>query len=112
GGPPAPPGKMKPADAARLMASCAGDVVEPLLESRNRTDILRAHAASRSLLERGEDVSFAEQRSGALARHQAEGRLQRGIHEARRRRRDRARCQEFLGDQHGAAIKLSKMFRL
>ena len=47
---------MKTADAARLVTSRTGHVVEPPLKARNGADILQRHAAFVGLLQGGDDV--------------------------------------------------------
>ena len=51
---------MKAADAAGLVAARTGHVVEPALKARQRADVLQAHAALGRLLQRRDDIAFAE----------------------------------------------------
>ena len=44
--------KMEAADAARLMAAGAGDIVEAALEARDRTDVFKPDAALGGFLQR------------------------------------------------------------
>src|SRR5689334_2286426 len=81
-------GEMKAADAARLVAACAGHVVEPALEAAGRADVLQLDAVRGYLLQGRDDVSLTER--GALALHEAEFRLQVRWIEACRCRRNRA----------------------
>src|SRR5258707_4513964 len=71
-------GKMEAADAARLMAARAGDVVQSALEAGDRANVLQFYAVFRCLLQRANNVVFAEYGIGgcALALHQTELRLQ------------------------------------
>src|SRR4029078_12934919 len=96
-------GKMKAADAARLVAAGTGHIVEPAFETCRRADVLHVHATFRCSPERSHDVCLAEH--SALALHQPEFRLQIRWIEPNRRWRYRAIGEEFFRDQHGAAIE-------
>ena len=71
-------GEMKAADPACLMTPGAGDVVEPALKARDRSDILQRDAALRCLFQGRDDIALREDGIGRaiIALHQAESRLQ------------------------------------
>ena len=102
---------MGSADAAGLVATGTGDVVQPPLEPADRADVLQFDAVSRRLPQRRHDVGLSEYGigNGPLALHQAELRLQLGRIEAGRRRRNRAMREEFFRDHGGAAIELGEV---
>src|ERR1700741_1976705 len=91
-------GKMKAADAARLMTAGAGHIVQPPLEAGSRADIERREAARGELLPRPHDILVAE--DGVLravfAGDETEGWLQVGGRKSDRGRRDRALHKEAL----------------
>src|SRR5690242_12389294 len=89
---PVDPREMEAADAAGLVAAGAANVVETALEARDRADVLQFQAASRRLLQRGDDVALTEQRifRVILTGNQAERRLQIRRSEPGRRWRNHA----------------------
>ena len=103
---------MKAADAAGLVAARAGDVVEPALEAGDRADILQRHAALGGLLQRRDDVVFAEYRDWPWRPRPAPGRTPAAARGCKsdRRRRDRAGGEKLFRDQDRAAIEFAKMF--
>src|SRR5260370_10011433 len=60
-------GKMEAADAARLMAARAGHVVQSALEAVDRANVLQFYAVFRCLLQRANNVVFAEYGIGGCA---------------------------------------------
>src|SRR3954454_13236321 len=70
-------GKMKAAEAAGLVTARASDVVEPALETRNRTDIFQRNALRRGFPQRRDHLAFAKHLIAvAVGLHDAECRLQ------------------------------------
>src|SRR5581483_10322691 len=64
-------GEMKTADAARLVAAGAGDVVEAARKARDRADVLQGDAVLCGLLQRVHDIVLGEDGFAALARNEA-----------------------------------------
>src|SRR6202011_862551 len=102
---------MKAADAARLMASPTGHIVEPALKACERTDVLQAHAALRCLLQCRDNVTFPEHSVSrcVITLDEAEGRLQVRRRKSYRGRGNRAGGKKFIGNQNRAAIQLGEV---
>src|SRR3954471_5779984 len=103
---------MKAADAAGLVATGTGDVVQPPFETSHGPDILQLRAIGRCLAQRGHDVGLLEygMRGCALTLNETKLRLQIRRIEPGRRRRDRAMREELFWDQDGTAIERDEMF--
>src|ERR1700712_1752656 len=102
---------MKAADAAGLVASRTGHVVEPPLKARGRADVLQRHAAFGRLLQGYKDVTLREDRirRSVLALHQAKSRLEARGRKSDGRRRDGGSGKKFFGDQDSAVVEPGKM---
>ena len=102
---------MKAADAAGLMAARAGHVVEPPLKAGRPSGCFASSRRFRGLLQRGDDVAFAEYGIGRApspcTRPNAGCRSE--ASKSDRRRRDRGGGQKFLRDQNRAAIEFAEM---
>src|SRR5882757_6220109 len=104
---------MKTADAAGLMATGAGHVVEPALEAGDGADVFECNAACRGFLQCRDHLALAKNLVAvAVGLYETKCGLQFRRRKSDRRRGDGAGRKKFLRNQDGAAIELDEVFRI